>query len=83
VSRIMPFSRRTPLYITRQFNWVHANVNIAIKPPLAMIADDMSSFQYGQTIGFNFKLFIVDGICRHIGPHNNYMCNLAELCVCV
>jgi len=79
----MPFSRRTPLYITRQFIWVHANVNIAIKPPLAMIADDMSSFQYGQTIGFNFKLFIVDGICRHIGPHNNYMCNLAELCVCV
>ena len=53
----MPFSRRTPLYITRQFNWVHANVNIAIKPPLAMIADDMSSFQYGQTNWIQFQAF--------------------------
>jgi hypothetical protein len=78
----MTFSRRTPLY-HKAIQLVHANVNIAMKPPLAMIADDMSPFQYGQTIGFNFKLFIVDGICRHIGPHNNYMCNFAELCVCV
>ena len=45
---------------------MHANVNIAIKPPLAMIADDISSFQDGQTIGFNFKFFIVNGICHHI-----------------
>jgi hypothetical protein len=78
----MTFSRRTPLY-HKAIQLVHANVNIAMKPPLAMIADDMSSFQDGQTIGFNFKFFIVNGICRHIGPHNNYMCNLADLCVCV
>jgi len=35
----MTFSRRTPLY-HKAIQLVHSNVNIAIKPPLAMIADD-------------------------------------------